>query len=286
MEKTLCLYRANTLDGMCAALVMSLGTPQGSVAYGKQAPVNLRALREHYVNADTLYLLGYGGGDMSFIVACCAQFERVVLIDHHRRSLDMLGAKIPPNFEPILASTQSTSMQCVAHFRPTLTPAQTSMLAYVEDYELKRYALPETRAFIRGVLALNVCDPQALYALNVARAIEHGHALLCEQERVVGEMLEYATFDVEVLGVRCRAMEYNDAHGVDAAASALLARHPPMCVVARIQGHVVFCAFRSSTPEADTTMVTRAHLGGGQPQCSGCTVPLTTWEKWKRDGAL
>ena len=81
------------------------------------------------------------------------------MLDHHKTAATHLGAgtEAVPNLEVTLDMGRSGATIARDYFAPAgLTPAQQQLFAYVEDADLWRWALPDSKAFHAGFISLEL----------------------------------------------------------------------------------------------------------------------------------
>ena len=147
--------------------------------------------------SDTVYLLDYSG-PAGFPQALARVAKRVVVLDHHKTAAEQLSAVIkgkawlprekeeekkeeeeqeagteteqpggddgggddllPRNLEVLIDQDRSGAALSAAHFGPPLTAGLARAFAAVQDGDLWRWALPESRAFYAGLHSSGVLD--------------------------------------------------------------------------------------------------------------------------------
>ena len=107
---------------------------------------------------ETVYFLDYTGppGFAISVANALRSTEhgqgRVVVLDHHKTAMeDLMGpealAARPPNLDVTFDMNRCGASIARDYFRPPLTPQVETMIAMVEDGDLWRWRLPDSKAF-------------------------------------------------------------------------------------------------------------------------------------------
>ena len=202
------IYHYPCPDGAFAALAAHLHlalqpasvTPLRYVALTTWAkPAELASIAAATPEDDAVYLLDISGG-REFVTALCARASAVHLIDHHKSALELLaelGSGAPANLKAHCALDASGCALALRHLPPrtALSPPLALAFALVEDGDLYRHALPDSRGFSAGLAELKLeydaaKNPdlwRALQALDPAALAASGSALLARQAEARAE---------------------------------------------------------------------------------------------------
>ena len=203
------LYHYPCADGVFGALSAYLyfGAPSATVNYvGHTVFANEAQIQVHlnsFQPQDVLYLIDYCGRQ-GFIAEACARLSRVVLLDHHKTAAEMLPDLTGcTNLETVVDMNRSgatISWDYFSGLRPGLGEGHIGLrekLALVEDNDLWRHVLPDSKAFATGVGELKLefdCEKNpdifaSLLALKVAEVVETGRAATEVREARIAEVL-------------------------------------------------------------------------------------------------
>ncbi|CAG9461374.1 unnamed protein product [Pedinophyceae sp. YPF-701] len=257
---------------------------------------------------DTVYMLDFAGHP-GFAQDLCAACARVVVLDHHKTALEALGdpASRPENMEVTFDMDRSGATIARDHFAPKVPETVAAMIRYIEDGDLWRWALAESKPFYAGLRAKGIeydanKDPgvfETLLRLDPGELIAAGADLMAEEARVVDAHVA-AAFVVQLGGARgrsegwgsCLAVRADGAsdlrspmgNALAAASRARGLRH--MGVVAYVEPDAgepdsIKVSMRSVGPTEDTTVVTKAYGGGGHLNASSCVMSIEEFEAWR-----
>jgi hypothetical protein len=165
-----------------------------------------------FTKEDTVFLVDFSGGP-AFITLACEFAGKVVLIDHHKTAADdlaALGSSLAPNFESFVDMARSGCALARDYFHleeDVLTEANgwtkeraaalLRAFAYVEDNDLWRHALPDSKLFTAGFAdqkleydpAKNAGVFDALCAVDVDALVARGKEVVEEQDRIIAAEL-------------------------------------------------------------------------------------------------
>ena len=216
-------------------------------------------------------------------------------------------ANDPPH--PTLPPPPPGHDQSHDYFEPQgLSEEQRQLYAYIEDGDLWRWSLPQSRAFHAGLAALGLeydatRNPHIfdqLLALTPGQVIAAGEPVLAEEARAVEGALG-AAFPVRLGGAggrwgRCLAVRVEGrlAQLRSQLGNALAERSRDaglraMGLVAYVEPAMgddsqIKCSLRGLGGE-DTTAVSESHGGGGHKAASSFILPLAEFEGWREGGA-
>ncbi|KAL2611967.1 hypothetical protein R1flu_023659 [Riccia fluitans] len=184
-----------------------------------------------------------------------------------------------------------------------LGPVRT-LFDYIEDADLWKWSLPESKAFSRGLSDMSlefsaIKNPQIfdqLLGLDLENLISRGRETLKTQQAIIDSLLE-KSFVLALGGVQfsqCLGVRTDEfAHlrselGNQLAERSLKKGLLPMGAVVYIQpgyegSETQFkVSLRSIGESADTTRISTAYRGGGHRNASSFLIPREELESWKR----
>lgn len=297
-------------DGVFAALAAhlrfaELGVTPVWIPNTVYSPRRLQDL--HLQATQTLYMLDFVG-PAGFAQAAAELGARVILLDHHKTAFGMFEAPESqhPNLDVQLDMSRSGATISLGYFRPQVSQDLQKLFDYVEDADLWKWKLPDSKAFHAGLGSLkleydankNPSIFQQLCALQLNTVIQQGHLALKQQDELVSEAVRSA-FTVQLggsqglksrwgrcLGVRAdRALsQIRSTVGNELAQASAKQGLRPIGVVAYIEEAMgdrskMKVSLRSVGDE-DTTDISQAFGGGGHRNASSFIVDTIEFESW------
>ena len=254
-----------------------------------------------------VYMVDFAGPN-GFAVELASLCREVVVLDHHKTAMEDLGPAEarPSNLRVTFDMGRSGASIARDHFAPRMTDAVRRMIDIVEDRDLWRNAIPESKAFYAflGSLALELdvsANPgvfETLAGIDVDAAVEAGERILEEDERKIEERLGTA-FAVRLGGAsgeaagwgRCLCVRADGVENLRSeignrlAAMSKAAGHRGIACVAyeveELQAQGLIKVSLRGVGEEDTTPVTRHYGGGGHAKASSCNVDKGVFESWR-----
>lgn len=303
-------------DGAYAALIAHLHFARIGVAatfhplavYAKEE--TRVELTKNWGKHDDVYLLDFSGG-VSFLKAACARTFLVHLIDHHKTAAEDMEALVagegkPENldvtFLDMARSGASLSRDFFAALGTVVPDDLRAVIALVEDNDLWRHALPDSKAFAAGFADLRLeCDPvknpgvwSQMLALSTHKVTDVGRAAMARDASIIQAEAD-ASFTVRVPAASDGASAFEalavfTAHpGLRSEAGNLLAIKSkerglrPCGIIAYIEQAApeqVKVSFRT-VDGFDSTPYARASGGGGHAAASSCMVSVAEWASWR-----
>ena len=252
---------------------------------------------------DDLYLLDFSGG-VPFLLAACARAKRVILLDHHKTADDDitgLAGSRPLNLDTTFVDmNRSGATLARDYFQPTLSTDVNAAILLVEDNDLWRHSLPDSKAFAAGFSNLKLeMDPSKnpeiwsqLLALDPTSVITTGHAKMAEEAAIIAAEAKTAfilTVDSISPPLKCLAIvsAYPDLRSTAGNLLAEASRDrglDPVGVIAYTEpgaGVGVIKVSARSVNNFDTTIFSKAFGGGGHKGASSCIVDEAIFASWK-----
>ncbi|XP_057813124.1 uncharacterized protein LOC131027153 isoform X2 [Cryptomeria japonica] len=326
------LYHYPCPDGAFAALAAHLyfSARQKPVVFFPNTVYNpIRTEDLPLENFDAIYLLDYVGPD-GFVSELSSKVKRLIILDHHKTAMERLqankydgknivkvidmnhsGATISYDFfakillsENMCSGTVTTQENCQ---RNSLVP-ETDMervgqlFKYVEDADLWRWNLPDSKAFSSGLndmqIEFSFTKNQKLFeqllALDPRNIIEAGRASLMLKQKTIDEALEQS-YELNLGNGKfgkCLATEVGQTishlrselgHQL-ALKSFVLNLRPIGAVVYNVEEldkeDILKISLRSISSE-DTTEISQVYGGGGHKNASSFMINREEFEKWK-----
>lgn len=203
--------------------------------------------------------------------------KRVVIIDHHKSNADKIAFADESSYE----MEHSGSVLAWMYFHPkTAVP---KLLAFIEDTDLGRWALPHTKEAFAYIGAhpyeFKEWDRLAktfASARTRNKAFAEGKLVLARERGIVEELAADAE-EVEFEGYRCFAA--NSPMLMTAIGTELVRRKPPISIVwSKRAGH--YRVSLRSAGETDVAKIAQKYGGGGHKNAAGFTVQEGTPFPW------
>lgn len=313
--RVLCLYHYPCPDGIFAALAVHMAHKARGLAVDWRpntvyAPLSVADL--DLQGSETVYLNDFSGGP-GFARQVAQAAGRVVVLDHHKTAAaeltDPALVHSCPSLEVVFDMARSGATISYDFFQlEGLTPEQQQLFKYIEDADLWRWQLPESKAFSAGLASLqlefdarkNPAIFDQLLAQTPASLIARGRPILAEQQRLVTEAVGQA-FEVRLGGAahverdwgRCLAVtvgeelarlrsQLGNALAEESARRGLRA----MGLVAYVEAGMedptrIKVSARSIGEAEDTTLLSEAYGGGGHRNASSFLCDVSEFEAWR-----
>ena len=320
-------YHYPCTDGIFAALVASLHlTGPEKIEYTGHSTFATEAkitdLLDSLEPEDTLYLLDYCGRP-GFIGEACKKAKKVILLDHHKTAVEMtqemeIAGRIPVNFEKVVDQQKSGATIAWDYFSQLAEEdrsrkrvkvddesASTDIegikhkLSLVEDYDIWRFSLEDSKAFNCGFTALDLeldfnKNPSifsTLLSLKTEDLISHGNLLIEQRAAAIAEVVK-GRFVMSFSGMHdgekadsftfygVESNNYKILSDVGHALSTISKESgmdPVGCVCQEIDGRMKLSL--RSAGDFDTTVLSRRFGGGGHRNASGFVVTKEEYQK-------
>ncbi|WCJ18175.1 hypothetical protein M5689_000549 [Euphorbia peplus] len=175
------------------------------------------------------------------------------------------------------------------------------VLKYIEDVELHRWSLPDSRAFNTGLSEWRskincITNPfmyQELLEIYSTDLIVKGNSIISSHESSARKLI-HKVFKVrlgkgfygECLGVRTDGnSKLTDEIGRQLSVKSAAAGLRPIGAVVYMQRNNLKMCLRSTDSATDTSEVSRAYGGGGKPSSSSFIIRMDEYNQWLSDNA-
>ncbi|GLT65537.1 hypothetical protein SLA2020_379650 [Shorea laevis] len=261
-----------------------------------------------------LYLLDFVGSP-GFVQEISSRVDRVVVLDHHKTALEQLSeTAVGENVTKVIDMERSGATIAFDYFKEKLKlePNQMvvevgefdrvgSLFKYIEDGDLWRWRLPNSKAFSSGLKDLGIefdvrLNPslfQQLLSLDVESVISQGNLSLLHKQKLIDECLSQS-YEIALGGGRfghCLAADADSISDLRSELGHQLARKSGILKLRGI-GAVVYrvpelendrllkISLRSVDDE-DTTPISEEFGGGGHRNASSFMLSSAELERWK-----
>ncbi|KAG8378647.1 hypothetical protein BUALT_Bualt07G0007100 [Buddleja alternifolia] len=266
---------------------------------------------------DCVYLLDFVGPP-GFVQLLSHKVERVVVLDHHKTALEMLGSgmEISGNVTKVIDMERSGATIAYDYFKDKLFGGDVNgskdgafsklqgarrLFEYIEDADLWRWRLPNSKAFSSGLKDLNLefdvtSNPslfQQLLSLDLDSVISQGMSSLAHKQGIIDGILEQS-YEIALAGGAfgcCLAVNADSVQELRSELGHQLA-NKSLKMNLRGIGAVVYkvpelendlllkISLRSINNE-DTTSISKEYGGGGHKEASSFMINSSEFQRWK-----
>ncbi|XP_010069495.2 uncharacterized protein LOC104456412 [Eucalyptus grandis] len=258
-----------------------------------------------------LYLLDFVGPS-GFVREISPHVSRVVILDHHKTALEMLsgdGCNVGDNVVKILDMERSGATIAYDYFKEKLVgnskveefERMGRLFEYIEDGDLWRWRLPNSKAFSSGLKDSNIefdvrLNPslfQQLLSLDLEAVINQGMLSLSQKQKLIDDVLDQS-YEISMgngaFG-HCLAV---DADSISELRSELGNQLADKSYKMKLRGigavvyrvpelendQLLKVSLRSLDSE-DTTHISQNFGGGGHRNASSFMISSAEYEQWK-----
>lgn len=303
-------YHFPCVDGIFSALSAHLhfeGTSadvrfQPLTVYTKLSPDDMNLLGD-----ETVYMLDFTGPP-GFAIQLAQRCREVIVLDHHKTAMEDIGPaeRRPANLKVTFDMERSGATIARDHFQPSLDESVDKMVRMVEDGDLWRWKIADSKPFYAGLSATELNfdwteNPgifDTLIALDVAAIVDAGKTIQREQDLQIKARLE-DSFEISFeevdptwgscMAVRADGLQHLRSEiGNQLAQKSVTAGLRGISCVAYVEpamgdAEKIKLSFRGVGDE-ETTHITRLFGGGGHAKASSCIVGVDVFEGMRRAG--
>ncbi|KAI3895379.1 hypothetical protein MKX03_032592 [Papaver bracteatum] len=318
-SKPAVLYHYPCPDGVFAALASHLyfSAIKQDVLYFPNtvySPVKVEDLPLDEINQ--VYLLDFAGPS-GFVAKLSSHVESVIILDHHKTAVEMFKAdtSICENVVKVIDMERSGATIAYDYFKKKLSDEGVGkelvaedklervnqLFKYIEDVDLWRWALPDSKAFTSGMKDLNIeydvrSNPALfgkLLSLDPRLVIDQGMSSLSQKQNRIDEVLD-GSYEIALGGGLfgyCLAADADSVSNLRSEVGHQLAnksRDLNMrgigAVVYRVpelgNAELLKISLRSVETE-DTTPISQKFGGGGHRNASSFMLSSAEFNQWK-----
>lgn len=220
----------------------------------------------------------------------CQKFPEVTLIDHHQTALDYVCrmANIPDNLHIVLVLEHSGCMLAYNEFKPNISDNLKELLNYVEDNDLWKHQLTNSKLFTLGLNSLKY-DPihtsffDQIPNLSAEWLIALGEQELERKNEYFAEhLVRCKQVELKESGLLIQLLEFTKVPEYISDLGHALADMSPskMGIVAfPIENGERMKLSVRSIGDVDTIQFTSRYNGGGHKNASGCSMTIEEFQK-------
>jgi len=200
-----------------------------------------------------------------------AQAQKVTILDHHQSAQQQLTVLLENHvIDGFFDLDRSGAMISWEYFHDTPAPA---LIAYIQDRDLWRYALPHTQAVNMALqIYPKTFDAWAPFMANVTPLITAGEPILAFFQAQIDALVPQA-FRMTIAG---HDVPVVNAPGVFASdLGNQLTQNEPFAAVFQEGEHMLNFSLRSTDAGIDVAAVAAKFGGGGHRNASGFRIPKT-----------
>ena len=274
--KPLCIYHAHCADGFAAAWVVRRHF-QGEVdfvpgVHGRPAP--------DVAGRDVIFV------DFAYrravIEKLSASARSVLILDHHKSAAEDLAGLTSASLRIVMDMARSGAGLAWDHYFAGPRPV---LLDHIEDFDLGRLALPDTRALMAAVFSYpydfavwdSLVERGQTTAPRQGLAAE-GEIIARKQKRDVEEALAVGTRSMVIGGHEVPVVNLPPSLAGEAAA--VLAPGKPFAAAYFDRADARVFSLRSDRAGLDVAAIAERYGGGGHRHAAGFQVPFG----WEGDG--
>lgn len=271
MKKGLCIYHGNCADGFGAAWAVWCARGDDFEYFPAQYGDPIPDVENREV---VIVDFSYPENDLITISSRAAS---VVVIDHHQTAEHVIGLIEDGVVDGVFDQEKSGARLAWEWFHPGFDVPP--LLAYIEDRDLWRFSMPQTRAVMASVFSFpydfsvwSSLDYQCS-APNVSRIIQEGEALLRERQKTLEELLPPMTKWITLDGYCVPSINLPDPWKSEAGHE-LCRRHPEAAFAVVYSEHANYRVYhlRSAQHGADVSAIAQRFGGGGHRHAAGFRV--------------
>ncbi|KAJ8768933.1 hypothetical protein K2173_023928 [Erythroxylum novogranatense] len=316
---TLVLYIYPSFSGAFSALFAHLfhlrcRIPSLIMPFSSVEPLRVEDFRMR--GLERCYLLDFlGSPGFASTISLQSKCE-VIGFDHRKSTLKMFSSieDLPEKVKFFVDVERSSSNVVYEHFTSKLVNLKSGsrkadqlldlknrdsvemVLKYIEDVDLRRWSLPDTRAFNVGLsekrTTLNcITNPHfygELLAMNAIDLISKGKSYISSREDGASKLLDKVFkvrlrrgFYGECLGVRADGHSYlSDEIGKQLSIKSSTAGLRPIGAVVYWQRNNLKICLRTIDSATDTSEVAKAYGGGGSSSSSSFIIRMDEYNQW------
>ncbi|KAK9278107.1 hypothetical protein L1049_027665 [Liquidambar formosana] len=331
LKKTAVLYHYPCPDGAFAALAAHLyfsATSTPTLFFPNTVYNPLRAEELPLHDIGDVYLLDFVGPS-GFVQEISAKVGRVVVLDHHKTALEMFSgeASIGENVSRIIDIGRSGATIAYDYFKEKLIASARNLdkhggevdvggshdvvlgeyervkrlFEYIEDGDLWRWCLQNSKAFNSGLKDLNIeynarLNPalfDQLLSLNLESVINQGMVSLSQKQKLIDEAIEQS-YEIALGGGafgNCLAVNADFVselrselgHQLAIKSRKLNLRGIGAAVykVPELKNDELLKISLRSVDSEDTTPISQEFGGGGHRNASSFMLSVAEFERWK-----
>ncbi|EEF37759.1 uncharacterized protein LOC8289785 [Ricinus communis] len=323
LKKSAVLYHYPCPDGAFAALAAHLYFSATSLPVlffpnTVYNPIKSDHLPLHEISH--LYLLDFAGPS-GFVDSVSSKVDSVIILDHHKTAMEMLGGCgsnliVSGNVSKMIDMERSGATIAFDYFKEKLLELETTanlnrflsefnrlrpLFDYIEDRDLWRWRLPNSKAFGSGLEDLNfdfnvLSEPSLfdqLLSLDLESVISQGMVSLSVKQKLIDETLDQS-YEIALGGGafgHCLAIKADSVselrsdlgHQLATKSHDLKLRAIGAVVyrVPELANDQLLKISLRSLPGEDTTHISQEYGGGGHQNASSFMITFAEFEKWK-----
>ncbi|KAJ8771984.1 hypothetical protein K2173_027161 [Erythroxylum novogranatense] len=318
VKKTAVLYHYPCPDGAFAALAAHLYFSAASIPAlffpnPVYCPITLDQLPLHELSH--VYLLDFVG-PTGFLHQLSSKLHRVVVLDHHKTALEMFQTSFGDNVSRIIDMDRSGATIAYDYFKQKLSRFADvdhsrrvisefvrlkPLFDYIEDGDLWRWRLEDSKAFSSGLKDFNIefsvhLNPSLfdqLLSLDLKSIIDQGMLSLSTKQKLIDEALDQS-FEIALGGGafgNCLAANADSiselrselGHQLAAKSCNLNLRGIGAVVysVPELENDQLLKISLRSLDDEDTIPISQEFGGGGHQNASSFIISIEEFHRWK-----
>jgi oligoribonuclease NrnB/cAMP/cGMP phosphodiesterase (DHH superfamily) len=229
------------------------------------------------VTGRDVYLLDFSY-KRNVVADMCMFANKVTLIDHHITALEDLWdlSLNYKNFDLANSSTKHSGARLAWDYvlsKNNLLRERPKLIDYIEDRDLWKFKLPNTREIMMSVFSypLSIEQLDVLMTFPIQQFINEGQVLVRKQNRDIKELIKTTERSMTLDGHLVKVYNVNYFFASDLGSLATL-NEPFVATYFDTKDYRVF-SLRSSATGLDVSEIARKYGGGGHREAAGFRVP-------------
>lgn len=278
-DKKVCIYHGNCADGFTAAWVVNQAFDDVDFIAGKyQEDVNInRFADKHVIFVDFSY-------DEKTMRKICAVAKKVTIYDHHESAEKNLRPLFDEGIIDGVFDMERSGCRIVwDELMGGKEPPQ--MLLHIEDRDLWRFALPETKAVAMYVFAFEYTFEnwyELMYMTPIKKAVQGGGILQRKVEKDIAELagvlVEFGYLDGHLVPIANVPYMYASEMG-NLLCESGQGQHKPFAVTYFIDKNGMYnVSLRSGEDGLNVAEIAKKFGGGGHNHAAGFKCKNKLWK--------
>lgn len=261
----LCIYHKKCCDGFGSALAVKIWANENNkqfdflaAQYGEEAP--------HDVEGKNIIIVDFSY-PRDVLLEMHAKAKSVLVIDHHKTAKKNLEGLDFCIFDMSKSGAVLTWQYFFDESREI-----PSMLLYIQDRDLWRWELSESKAISAGIRSLDFCFDQWMPYMdskNLPVLLSKGREILKQEQRRIAEITSVKPKIISILGYKVPCLQSDEF--ISEVCGQIAAGYPFAAVYFETKTHRVY-GLRSSPDGKDVSEIAKKFGGGGHKHASGFQV--------------
>jgi len=272
MKRPIVIYHGGCSDGVAAAWCFFK-------IYGSMYEYHPGVFNETPPDVEnrTVFLVDFSY-DYETMRTICEQANKVVLIDHHKRSLE-IAEKVKSEYSNLDTDSSSTEHSGAILAWNYLNGSfmivpMPKLFKYIEDRDLWSFKLEKTQAVMSAVRSYetDILIYNFLFEKEISELYEEGLVLQRAEKKIIKQLVSGSTVQCSILGY---TVPVANAPGIyTSEVGNILCKGYPFAIVYFDFGGEKHISLRSDKQGIDVSEVAAVYGGGGHPHAAGFKLSM------------